>query len=115
MKNIRGAQTSEFTIPAGTRKDVMTEGEFIRCLSSTAPFSLSVSGGSEMFFDGGIEYETASLETYEGFSIVNNSGVSITVVMAWGFGGFKDSRLSVNKTLNVVDAANLAKLEETRW
>ncbi len=106
MENIRGAQTSDFTIPAGSRIDIPTAGEFVRCLASTAAFKLQVNGGPVMYMQAGIQWRSEALTQYEQFSLINESGAAITVTMAWGYGEVSDNRLALPGSLVITSITN---------
>lgn len=101
MNNIRGAQTSKYIVPAGQSADIPAAGEFVRCLEATSNFKLSISGGSPMYFAGGIQWTARSPEQFDGFTIINDTVAQIEVVMAWGFGEFVDNRLAVAGNISV--------------
>lgn len=103
--NIRGAQTGSFIIPANGRIEINSAGEFVRCLEASDIFYVSINNsGSEMYFTAGIEWTTPALETYQTLVLINKTAAPITVIMAWGFGEYKDGRLTASGNLTVVNA-----------
>ncbi|PZO86533.1 MAG: hypothetical protein DI626_06250, partial [Micavibrio aeruginosavorus] len=121
MDNIRGAQSSKYTIPAGGSIDIGATGEFVRCLEASAQFKLSVNAASAFYFDRGLQYTTRSPDTFDQLTLINETAADITVVMVWGFGEVHDSRLSIvggnlsvqnvaGQKLNVTDTDTQAAL-----
>lgn len=112
-KVIRGSQTADFTIPAGGRLPVGSQGQYVRCLAASGPFYISINGGSELFFASGIQWRADGLETYSQFDLINKSGAPVTVTIAWGFGEYTDGRLTATGNLTVVNApATVLKVDD---
>lgn len=91
---IRGAQTGTFVLAAGETKTIASAGEFIRCLAATADFKIAIQGASPMYFASGLQWRAEALTQYDQIDIINDTGVFLTVTMAWGFGELTDSRLN---------------------
>lgn len=112
-KVIRGSQTADFTIPAGGRLPIGSQGQYVRCLAASGPFYISINGGSELFFASGIQWRADGLETYTQFDLINKSGAPVTVTIAWGFGEYTDGRLTATGNLTVVNApASVLKVDD---
>ncbi len=101
---MRGAQSSQFVIPANDRITIQGQGQFIRCLEANGVFTVSVSHGQEMYFQSGISYTSPDFEDYTEFAMINRTGVPVTVIIAWGFGTVTDNRLTATGNLFVINA-----------
>lgn len=106
-KNIKGAQSGPFTVPAGENRVVpVGAAQFLSCLSSNQDFLVSVNGSSRLFFAEGIAWETDGLDTFNEFMIINEDNASsLNVTMAWGYGNMQDRRLSASGILEVDNPA----------
>lgn len=100
ISSLRGAQTGNFVIPANGSFEVPVVGEFVRCLSATDDFILSLNDDAEIYFDAGIEYRLDAPQELSKFRLINRSGAAINVLMAWGFGELRDGRFSLNGSVN---------------
>lgn len=112
-KVIRGSQTADWTIPAGGRIPIGSQGQYVRCLEASGPFYISINGGSDLFFASGIQWRADGLETFSEFHLINKSGAPVTVTLAWGFGEYTDGRLTATGNLTVVNApASVLKVDD---
>lgn len=99
--SILDAQSEEFTIPANGQLNVPIGGEFVRCLEATDNFKIAVNGGAKLYFASGMEYRPPNIDGFDSFTMYNETGTDIDVVMGWGAGDLNDNRLTASGNLHV--------------
>lgn len=88
--------TKDFIIPSNSEIEISIAGNFIRCLSSTAPFKLAA-GDANSYVDisQGFACEAEDGYKFETVRLKNETGAAITATLFIGFGKFHDSRLTL--------------------
>ena len=92
-----------YRVPAGERLDMPLSGNFATCLSATGRLEIGFNNGGRAPFETGLGRETDNGEEFISLQLYNDTGSDIDVEMVWGYGGFKDQRLSASGNLNVVN------------
>lgn len=108
--NIRGAETHKYIVPVGGSVDVGASGEFVRCLSATDDFGLSINGGARMYFSANLQFRCAGTEQYNSFTLHNTGNTTLEVLIAYGFGEVTDDRIGISGTVTTSDTGTQAAI-----
>lgn len=91
------------TVPGQGQIEIARAGTFINCLDANGPFSMALNDGAPTEFSPGLIYD--GNVPFDRVRLLNNGIVSVTVKLAIGAGGVRDTRF-------VLEANQLATREQ---
>ncbi len=91
------------TVAPNAQLEVARAGTFINCLEANGPFRMALNDGAATEFKPGLVYDASV--PFDRVRLINDTGTAVTVKLAIGAGGVRDTRL-------VLEANSLTTREE---
>lgn len=90
-KKTPALKTITFIVPGNDELQIGLPGTFIMNIDSTANLSVSINDGDKIRFNEGDKYRMSEEESFSGFTLYNDTGSAVTVVVGLGRGDIETS------------------------
>lgn len=91
----KGGLTETVVIPNGTTRRIDQDGNYLRCVTSTANLTFRIDNtGNPLLFNNGKWYRSEPGDSFQTIELSNTSGAAVTVTYFIGWGTYGDDSLS---------------------